>query len=144
MLGGLGLRVAHSKNFQRTKKKKRFKIKFQHCSMSYKLQSVKENNILIWKKQTPSPEHVVSLLTRLPLFRQHCLNSHTSDQPEALSPYWKDYCLSFFMKHLPLSVINNEELSPFFPAYSFSPLLSQGNWFFTPALLTERSCCFCP
>lgn len=54
-LGAWGRELHILRVFKEPKKKKKgFKIKFHHCSLNYKLQLVKENNILIWKKKTPS------------------------------------------------------------------------------------------
>lgn len=105
------------------KKKKRFKIKCRHCSLNYKLRLVKENTILTWKEKTPSPERVVNLVMQLPLFRQHCQNSHTSDQPQVLSPYWKDSCLSFFYEASAPFSYQQQRALPLPSCLSFLPAL---------------------
>lgn len=54
------------------------------------------------EEKGPSPKHIVSFL----------IQRLASDQPEVLSPCWKDYCSSFFMKCLLLSVCQQQRALP--------------------------------
>lgn len=114
MLGGFGLRVAHSKSFQRTKEKKGFKIKFHHCSLNYKLRLVKENNVLIWKKRIPSPEHIVSLLMQLPLQTALPEQPHIRSSASIITLLKRLLLVIFLWSICPFQLSTTKSLSLFF------------------------------